>query len=184
MRQLIKHKLVLTVILLLISFVSGLVVAGQASAVTPTCNGVCQVTCNDNAVVTWDDQRSLDPLSQSCATHNGIKQVGSASAAAGSQTPDQVSTDNPKCSDGKAAGYDCIKAHYLIPLATTLSALVAVAVVAGIVIGGIQYSTSAGDPQKVAQAKARISKALIALIVYFFLFAILQFLVPGGLLKI
>lgn len=89
--------------------------------------------------------------------------------------------DAPTCSDKTAAGVGCIKKKYVAPTVKALTALVALAVVIGVIVGGIQYSTSAGDPQKAAAAKAKITKALVALVVYIFLFAILQFIIPGGI---
>lgn len=68
---------------------------------------------------------------------------------------------------------------YLNPLINILSILVGVAVVMGIIYGGIQYSASGGDPQKAAAAKTHIRNSVVALIVYFFLYAFLKFLVPG-----
>jgi hypothetical protein len=71
---------------------------------------------------------------------------------------------------------------YVNPFINFLAALVGVAVVISIVIGGIQYGSSAGDPQKVNMAKNRIRNALVALLAFLFLYALLNFLVPGGLL--
>jgi len=70
---------------------------------------------------------------------------------------------------------------YINPLVNLLSALVGVAVVISIIIGGIQYSQSAGDPQKAAMARNRIRNAILALIAFIFLYAMLNFLIPGGL---
>jgi hypothetical protein len=61
-----------------------------------------------------------------------------------------------------------------------LSTLVGVVVVAMITLGGIQYSASRDNPQEAQAAKTRIRNALIALVVYIFAFAILQWLIPGG----
>ncbi len=72
---------------------------------------------------------------------------------------------------------------YIYPLINFLAALVGVAVTISLVIGGIQYGSSAGDPQKVTAAKNRIRNAIIALVTFIFLYALLNFLVPGGLLK-
>lgn len=77
----------------------------------------------------------------------------------------------------------CLIQRYVNPLIALLSALVGIFVVAGVIIGGIQYSASAGDPQKAAAARARIMKALIALLAFLFLYAFLQFIVPGGKLN-
>jgi len=52
--------------------------------------------------------------------------------------------------------------------------------VISIILGGIQYSASEGDPQKASQAKSRITKTVFAIVSYFFLYAFLQFIVPGG----
>ncbi len=51
-----------------------------------------------------------------------------------------------------------------------------------LVISGIQYITSAADPARVKGAKKRIEQAVTALVLYMFMFAILNFLVPGGIL--
>ena len=53
---------------------------------------------------------------------------------------------------------------YLDPLVKLLSALVGVFVAISLVVGGIQYSSSAGDPSKVTQAKKRIGEAIFALL--------------------
>lgn len=72
---------------------------------------------------------------------------------------------------------------YVDPIIATLSAGVGLAVTISIVVGGIQYATSAGDPQKAAAAKSRITNSIVALIAFFLLFAALEWLIPGGLLN-
>ena len=74
-----------------------------------------------------------------------------------------------------------IISKYVNPLINFLSALVGVGVVISIIIGGIQYSSSEGDPGKASAAKNRIRNAIIALITFIILYAMLNFLVPGGL---
>jgi uncharacterized membrane protein YjgN (DUF898 family) len=71
---------------------------------------------------------------------------------------------------------------YVNPFIYFLSAFVGVAVVISIIIGGIQYGSSGGDSSKVTAAKNRIRNSILALITYLFLFALLNFLIPGGLL--
>ena len=70
---------------------------------------------------------------------------------------------------------------YLNPIIKFLTYLVGLAVVIGIIVGGIQYIMSAGDPQAAANGKNHIRNAVIAFILYLFLFALLNFLVPGGI---
>lgn len=69
---------------------------------------------------------------------------------------------------------------YVNPIIKFLSALVGIAVVIGIISGGIRYAASADDPQKAAAGKTQIKGAIIALFVYIFLMAGLQWLIPGG----
>jgi amino acid permease len=79
---------------------------------------------------------------------------------------------------------DCgLVGKYLNPLIDFLAATVGVVVTIGIVIGGIEYSASGGDPQRATAARKRISNAIIALVAFLFLYAFLQWLVPGGLLN-
>jgi hypothetical protein len=70
---------------------------------------------------------------------------------------------------------------YVKPFITFLTALVGLAVVISIVIGGIQYGQSGGDPSKITAAKNRIRNAIVALVTFLLLDAGLNFLIPGGL---
>lgn len=62
-----------------------------------------------------------------------------------------------------------------------LSMIAGMAVVGGLIWGGIQYSKSAGDPQKVTKAKASIIKSLTALVIFLVFVPAVRFLTPGGL---
>jgi hypothetical protein len=76
---------------------------------------------------------------------------------------------------------DCGIIRYLLIFINVLSALVGIVVVIMIIIGGIQYSTAADNPQAAIEAKKRIANAILALILYTFTFSFLQWVVPGGL---
>ncbi len=84
-------------------------------------------------------------------------------------------------------GESCITDNPLVVIVKAVvnfvSVLVAVIVVIMIIIGGIQYSSAGGSPQKTAEAKNRITNAILAFVMYIFLFAFLQWLIPGGVLK-
>ncbi len=62
-----------------------------------------------------------------------------------------------------------------------LSALVGIAVTGGIIWGGIMYSTAQGNPAQSQKAIMIITNAVLGLILYILMFAIINFLVPGGL---
>ena len=64
-----------------------------------------------------------------------------------------------------------------------LSAGVGILVVASVIVGGIQFSMSRSDPQASANAINRVRTSIIALIIYIFAYAILNFVVPGGFLQ-
>ncbi|MBP7857930.1 hypothetical protein KA016_02610 [Candidatus Saccharibacteria bacterium] len=76
---------------------------------------------------------------------------------------------------------NCLTAKYINPTVRLLSFVVGITVVIAIILGGIRYSGSAGDPQKAEAGKKMITKAIYALVGYIFLFSVLQFLSPGGL---
>lgn len=96
---------------------------------------------------------------------------------------DTASLNEPERQD--CTGSACINDNYLVIMAkwaiNILSAAVGVVAVGVIVMAGIQYSSSAGDPGKTAIAKKRIVNAIIALVAFMFLYIGLQWLIPGGL---
>ena len=63
-----------------------------------------------------------------------------------------------------------------------LSLGVGLVVVGSVIVGGIQYSASRGDPQATAQAINRIRSALVALLIFIFAYAFLNYLLPNFLL--
>jgi hypothetical protein len=80
---------------------------------------------------------------------------------------------------------DCLKYNPMIQwirfFINLISALVGVIVVIMVTLAGIQYSAAADNPQGVQAAKKRIENVLIGLVAYIFLYAFLQWLIPGGL---
>lgn len=64
-----------------------------------------------------------------------------------------------------------------------LSVGVGIAVVAGVIIGGITYSTSQGNPAQVQKGITIIANSAIGLVMYLLLWAIIQWLIPGGVFQ-
>lgn len=85
----------------------------------------------------------------------------------------QVALSNSEANGGAIIEY--LKAFLFV-----LNILVGGIIVLVIVLAGVQYITSAADPARVKSAKGRIQGAIIALILYLMMTAILNFLVPGG----
>ncbi len=61
-----------------------------------------------------------------------------------------------------------------------LSGLVGGVVVGVIILGGIQYSMAGDKAEAVSAAKKRITNGVLALVAFLFIFAFLQWLIPGG----
>lgn len=64
-----------------------------------------------------------------------------------------------------------------------LTAGVGIVIVLFVILAGIQYSASEGNADKTQEAKNKIRDAIIGLFVYLISFALVQFLVPGGVFK-
>lgn len=60
---------------------------------------------------------------------------------------------------------------------------VGIAVVGGIVWGALRYTTANGNAAQAQQAISIIVNAVIGLLLFIFMYAIINFLVPGGLLN-
>lgn len=104
-------------------------------------------------------------------------------------TPDQPALTGKSIGAGKLCcpkGHnnsvsDCIIEKYINPTIKVLALIAGVVVVGGLTWGGILYSSSAGEAQKVTKAKATITKSLIGLVTFMVLGAFLQFLSPTNL---
>lgn len=86
-----------------------------------------------------------------------------------------------KCLDNNSANGGVIFAYLRIIIAF-LSGAVGLVVVMMLVIGGIRYITSAGDPGQIKAAKNQVTNALTGLVLFALMFAILNFLIPGHII--
>jgi Type IV secretion system pilin len=75
---------------------------------------------------------------------------------------------------------NCKIIEYILIFTNALAAIVGTAIVAIIVFAGIKYSTAGDDPKAIAEAKDKIKNAIVALVMFIFMFAFLQWVVPGG----
>ncbi|MDB5179191.1 MAG: hypothetical protein JWN01_1134 [Patescibacteria group bacterium] len=71
---------------------------------------------------------------------------------------------------------------YLRMVLTLLAGAVGGVIMLMLVVAGIQYVTSVGDPTAIKSAKNRIVNAITGLVLFLMMYAILNFLVPGGIL--
>jgi hypothetical protein len=106
------------------------------------------------------------------------QKVTCVSCPGGTQVP--LKSDCPSDDCQTLSNCGLIK-NYVDPAINLLAALVGVASVISIVIAGIQYSSSAGEPAKASAAKMRIRNTIIALVAFALLYVGLNFLIPGGI---
>jgi uncharacterized membrane protein len=119
----------------------------------------------------------LAAVQTTCSNDNG--DCATCETSASDCTSDTPDTAVNTCGENSC---DLVK-DYINPAIDLLSGLVGIVAVISLITAGIQYSASAGDPQKSAKAKGRITGTIIALLAYIFLYAFLEFIIPGGLLN-
>jgi len=72
---------------------------------------------------------------------------------------------------------------YLNTIVNLLAGLVGLIIVLSIIIAGIQYMTARDNASQVSAAKDRILMAVLAFFVFVMGYALLQWLIPGGVFK-
>ena len=96
---------------------------------------------------------------------------------------DTLGNDCPKFANKTGICSDNPIIRNLNTVVNVLSGLVGVVVVGTIILGGIQYAMAGDKAEAVSAAKQRIINGLIALLAFLFIFAFLQWLIPGGVFK-
>lgn len=95
----------------------------------------------------------------------------------------------PKCGDaktffnwgcGSSGGSDEL-VQTLLTIYNWLAAAVSVAVIIGIVYGGILYASAAGNEAQAKKGIEAVRNAVIALLLFFIMYAFLNYITPGGL---
>ena len=107
-----------------------------------------------------EDEGEWDEAGGKCSLNNDCDPEGSA----------QINKEN------------CGIIKYLVMFINVLSAIAGIVIVGSIVAAGIQYSSGGSEPHKISAAKNRIRNAIIALLFFLFGYALLNYLIPGGVL--
>lgn len=167
-----KHKKALIYIP---NSLAGLLLVILFVVAAPSIADAAKVECPDGTLVSMTGDQTYN---QVCKDHQKDSASKNESNTTTANTIKPQADPAGNCDRDKC---DLIK-KYLNPLISFFSALVGIAVVISIIHGAIEYSSSGGDPQKAAKGKQRITNAIIALVAFTFLFAFLQWLIPGGIL--
>ncbi|MEO9179950.1 MAG: hypothetical protein ABI221_03660 [Candidatus Saccharimonadales bacterium] len=151
-------------------------------------NGACYLVFSNKAIITGDSCTDIIQEAASAQTAQDNQPSGSGSVALNGPEP-----AGDVCGGGDNAVTISLKIgcqHKGNPIVDMLFAIirflslgVGIVVVGSIVVAGIQYTSSRGDPQAVKAAQGRITSTVIALLIYIFTFAILNWILPAGLLK-
>jgi hypothetical protein len=70
---------------------------------------------------------------------------------------------------------------YALAFLNVMAGLVGLTVAGGLIWGGILYTTARADAGQVEKAKTMFINSTIALVLFIFMYAILQFVIPGGI---
>lgn len=162
---------------IMLSLAAGVVISITSLVVLPQI--ALAATCSDGTTIPAPEVRE-DNQTVFCQSHGGY-------VALSEDTTKPVFVKNDCNGKDIQAGLDkndpnhCGILDYLTIFINVLSGLVGIIVVISIILGGIQYTASSGDPQKIAAAKRRILNALVAFFAFIFMYAFLQYLIPGGI---
>lgn len=202
MRYLQKHKLLNTgagfIILLM----------GSLTAVAPTVSA--DIACSPNLQTATGYQQCVKaaPTGSTIICSDGSSVVvpatcpttktpaAAATCSDGTAAPggdvNQCETGGPHCGRGANAVKTSISIgckgegnpilDMLFAFIRFLSDGVGLVLVASLVWAGIQYTSSRGDPNASAEAMKRIQSVVIALLIFIFAYAILNYVVPGTFL--
>jgi uncharacterized protein (UPF0303 family) len=91
------------------------------------------------------------------------------------------------CTDSRGKDYEttfdlgCNIEDILMTILNWLAVGVTIAVVGGVIYGAVLYTSAAGNAEQAKRAMGVIRNAFVALLLYFAMWAILNWLVPGGL---
>lgn len=123
----------------------------------------------------------------------GANPTAPSSPASGTPTVTVTTTSQPSyyCGSGNDKVYTSIDigcdhkisnpiADMVFAIIRLLSDGVGIVVIASVIVGGIQYSVSHGDPQASAAAVGRIRSSVMALFIFIFAYAILNYVIPAG----
>lgn len=94
--------------------------------------------------------------------------------------------DYGKCADKSAPKQDVQDSGIwglLLMVINIMTAGVGILAIAGVVWGSIQYTSAGGSAEQIKKAKDTITNVVIGIVAYALMYALLNFLIPGGLFK-
>ena len=109
--------------------------------------------------------------------------VAPSASAGGLSGSDEEVSDPIDCEDPNDINADnCQVVAYIVIAINVLSALAGLVIVGSVMFAGYQYITAQDNASQTAAARTRIYWAVGALMILIFTYAVLQWLVPGGVI--
>lgn len=155
--------------------------SGTFTTGTKTVNGkqVVTIVCTQPIVSYFNGQRQITIGEDAAFDEGDLDDVVNQPAAAPNRNLQAGEID---CVEATLKSDNCEIIRYIVVGINFLTALAGIAFVVSIMIAGFQYMTARDNAGQIQKAKSRIVMTLVALAVYIFMYALLNFLVPGGLL--
>lgn len=164
-------------------------------------NSPVVIVCKDKQQVTANSQDTVSDYNTKCANDGGFDHVATKSELGSCPAP-QTGTP-PNCVTPAPTNCGSVKTSGVIPLTGNckagdstnpifnmlvyfiqfLSIGVGLAVAGGIIWGGILFTTARGNASQTQKGVTTIVNSVVGLVLYIFMFAILNFLIPGGVFK-
>lgn len=187
-----KYKSILLVSIMLMSMSSlGFVFPEQAIAAPPGCyielpNGsYAQRECNDGQRKQVEDRNAcfIGSVERDCdSIRTDATQTGNFGAGDETTLPIEDTSIDTDCNETPLTAENCGIIGLIVAGINFLSVLAILAIIGSIVLAGYQYMTAQDNSGRIQQARQRIIWALVALALLIFMYALLNWLVPGGVL--
>lgn len=165
-----RYKIKLILVGIALSCVFSVVLLPSYGLASNHVSHTCIIQQNGKPVETTVEASSQEVADRICASRQQAATSGPGGNFSGKCEFQPLTRDN------------CNIVKYILTIIDVISGLVGIVVVIMIAIAGIQYSAARDNPQASVAAKNKIRDALLALVGYLFIYAFLQYIVPGGVL--
>lgn len=102
--------------------------------------------------------------------------------AAGLKPPQPVKCDSPETCQYNGDLKNNPIILWIAFFINVLAAVIGVGAVAMLIFAGVQYTAAADNPSQVEAAKKKIGAVVLGLVAFIFLYAFLNWLIPGGVI--
>ena len=165
------HKFILVISLVLTTSI--LAPASIAAATTVPLTTFAESGCGSDGAGHWTITTSID---FGCAGSH-CQPPPPPNSPTSSVSSGNTNTSNSYCTGGTAHN---AMLDLLFAIIKFISDGVGLIIIMSLIIAGIQYTFSRGEPQAISSATKRIQSSITALVIFIFAYALLNFITPNG----